>query len=386
MTGRARGWPLLLALFLLGVERPPGLGDVVDVRHWSHEDYTRVVVELSRPVNTKVVRLPADPDSDRPERLYLDLEGVWVGRRYQDGVAVGDGLLQRVRIRQNTLETTRVVIDLQGYDHHRLLELSHPDRIVVDVYGSREQRGTPRDEIGRPLPTGMRSVQTVVVDAGHGGKDPGAIGIGGLREKDITLRLAKVVGQRLSDHGFRVMYTRQDDRYLSLEERTAMAESLDGDVFISLHANASPRRSVQGVETYYLDHNHERHAMQLAARENGIPQDDVNVLQQTLARLHLEEVSPHSRRLARAVQERMVKGLPSGKRPVDLGVKKGPFYVLFLSNMPAILVETGFLTHKGDARRLRDAKYMGRLAEQIAEGVARYRGQRRTRLAGRAEP
>jgi N-acetylmuramoyl-L-alanine amidase len=143
---------------------------------------------------------------------------------------------------------------------------------------------------------------------------------------------------------------------------------------------------VHGVETYYLDQNHERHAMNLAARENGIPKGDVNVLQRTLARLHLEEVSPQSRRLARAVQDRMVKGLPRGKRPVDLGVKKGPFYVLFLSNMPAILVETGFLTHKGDARRLRDAKYVGRLAEQIAEGVARYRGQRRTRLAGRAEP
>jgi N-acetylmuramoyl-L-alanine amidase len=107
----------------------------------------------------------------------------------------------------------------------------------------------------------------------------------------------------------------------------------------------------------------------------------VNVLQQTLANLHLEEVSPQSRRLARAVHERMVRGLPRGQRPVDLGVKKGPFYVLFLSNMPAILVEAGFLTHRGEASRLRDAAYLEALGTQIAAGVAAYRGEQETSFA-----
>ncbi len=380
MSARARLALCLAALACLGVDRPPGLGDVVEVRHWSYKDYTRVVVELDGPPRgeLEVKRLAANPAAKRPERLYLDLSGVWVGRNYEARIEVGDGLLQGVRLGQNTLQNTRVVLDLQQYESHRLLTLSHPDRVVIDVYGKRKRRAPARDAVGRPLPSGMRSVRTVVVDAGHGGRDPGAIGVGGLREKDVTLRLSRALGKRLSDQGFRVVYTRTDDRSLTLEERTAIAESVDGDLFVSVHANASPRRSVHGVETYYLDENHERHAMNLAARENGVPKGDVNVLQQTLAKLHLQEVSPQSRRLAMAVQKAMVKGFPHGQRPVDLGVKKGPFYVLFLSNMPAILVETGFLTHKGEARRLRDDAYLEVMARQIAVGVADYRGQRRT--------
>lgn len=376
---------LLVAVALLGVKRPKGLGDVVEVRHWSYPDYTRVVVELDAPVRgeVEVRRLPPDPERGLPPRLYLDLEGVWVGRSYSEGIPVGDGLLRGVRLGQNTLDTTRLVLDLERYDRHRLLALAHPHRIVVDVYGRRggadsSGRETAPDAV---LPSGLRPVRTVVLDPGHGGRDPGAIGVGGVREKDVTLQLATSLGKHLREIGLRVVYTRKDDRSLSLEERTVVAESVDADLFLSLHANAAPRRSVHGVETYYLDKSHERHAMNLAARENGIASHQVNVLQQTLAKLHLEELSPHSRQLAQAVQERMVSGLPKNRRPVDLGVKKGPFYVLFLSNMPAVLVEVGFLTNRHEAKRLRDSGYLEALAVQIAAGVERYRGEQETRLA-----
>ena len=123
-----------------------------------------------------------------------------------------------------------------------------------------------------------------MVDAGHGGRDPGAIGVGGLSEKDVTLKLARFVGKRLEQKGFEVVYTRENDRTLSLEERTAIAESVRGDLFLSLHANASRRRSVHGIETYYLDRNHNRHALNLAARENGIQRNQVNELQHILAK------------------------------------------------------------------------------------------------------
>lgn len=386
---RARCLVLLAcALGLLGVERPRGLGDVVDVRHWSYEDYTRVVVELDTPVRTAgITRLAADSGAGRPERLFLDLEGVWVGRRFAEGLAVEDGLLRGIRLGQNTLRRSRLVIDLDRYDRHRVLTLVHPHRVVVDVYGKRRGSGSGgAGEAAASLPAALRPVRTAVVDAGHGGRDPGAIGVNGLREKQVTLRVAQALGKELEKRGFRVVYTRQDDRTLSLEERTVLAESAGGDVFISVHANAARRRSVQGVETFYLDQNHERHAMDLAARENGIPRREVNVLQQTLAKLYMEEVSPHSRRLAQIVQKRLVTGLPRKRRPQDLGVKKGPFYVLFLSNMPAILVEVGFLTHHAEAKRLRNADYLEELAVQIAEGVALYRGEQDTRLAKAAAP
>lgn len=379
----------LALLGLLGVERPPGLGDVVEVRHWSYPNYTRVVVELSRPVRTAVRELPADRGNGRPARLYLDLAGVWVGRRYADGLPVGDGLLQGVRLGQNTLRSARLVLDLERYDRHRLIELSHPDRVVIDVYGRRrdESRDRTRPEsesVGR-LPLDLRPIQTIVIDAGHGGRDPGAIGVGGLREKDVTLRLARSVGEKLAARGFTIVYTRRDDRTIGLEERTAIAESVGGDLFLSLHANAAPRRSVAGIETYYLDANHERHSLGVAARENGILPRQVDALQRTVAKLRVSEVSVHSRRVANTVHQQVVAGLGGRYREVnDLGVKKGPFYVLFLSNMPAILVEAGFLTNRDEARRLRDVDYLDALAQQITIGLTTYRDASATLALGGA--
>jgi N-acetylmuramoyl-L-alanine amidase len=371
-----------IGLGVLGVQRPKGLGDVVEVRHWSYPDYTRVVVEFSKPVRSSVRRLGADSKTGRPERLYLDVEGVWVGRRYKEGIPVADGLLQGVRLGQNTLTRTRVVIDVEHYERHRLLTLTHPDRLVVDVYGPRDHgedlRWPPRRAPGsgppaRP-PIAMRAVRTVVIDAGHGGRDPGAIGIGGLREKDVTLRLAQELGSRLRAEGFGVVYTRKDDRTITLEERTAIAEAARGDLFISLHVNSARRRSVRGIETYYLDENHERHNLTVAARENGIERHQVNELQRALARFRVSETSVQSYRLATLVQEQVVDGVDGRFGSVEnLGVKKGPFYVLFLSNMPAILVEVGFLTNREDARRLRNRAYLEGVATQIAVGLRRYR-------------
>jgi N-acetylmuramoyl-L-alanine amidase len=374
MRAFGRGALLLLLPLLLGATRPGGLGDVEEVRHWSYADYTRVVIELDRPVKIVdgVKRLPADRAAGRPERLYVDVEGIWVGTEYEDGIAVRDGLLEGVRIGQFTRRGIRVVVDLQQYDHHRLITLSHPDRLVLDIYGTR--RGEGHDAGGKRLPSRLRGVETVVLDPGHGGRDPGAIGVGGVREKDVTLALAQSLAKDLEARGFRVVFTRDDDRTIDLEERTAIAEASRGDLFVSLHANAARRVSVRGVETYYLDEDHERHSLTVAARENGVDPSEVNELQRTLAKLRVHEVSPQSRRLAELIQRNIVRGMPRPFGPVaDLGVKKGPFYVLFLSSMPAVLVEAGFLTNRKEANQLRDAAYRDAMAEQIAEALVDYR-------------
>ena len=370
--------PLLVGL--LGVKRPAGLGDVRDVRTWSYPDYTRVVVELSRPVETEVIRLAANRSAGRPERLYLDLPDIWVGRDYVKGIPIGDGLLEDVRLGQNTLRQTRMVIDLQRYARHRMLILRSPDRVVIDVYGTRDgnestswperERSTPSSRLSMPL----RSIQTVIVDPGHGGKDPGAIGVGGIREKDVNLKLARLLGKRLEREGFRVVYTRDTDRTLSLEERTVIAEASRGDLFVSVHANASRRKKTRGIEIYYLDKNHERHSLNVAARENGVPRSEVDSLQRTLAKLRVSEASRHSGRLARAVHDELAPQLSKKYRGMtDHGVKKGPFYVLFLSSMPSILLETGFLTNKQDAKLLRSNRYLEMVAERVALGLVRYR-------------
>ena len=391
-TGRwARGAWLLVGIgclvpFLLGVERPGGLGDVADVRTWSYDGYTRVVVELSRSVDVSeadLVRLSADARAGRPERLYLDVPGIWVGRRYEQGVEVGDGLLAGVRLGQNTLRRTRLVIDLDRYGDHRLFTLPSPPRIVVDVYGEGPS-GDAGKGSGVRLPTELRRVHTVVVDPGHGGKDPGAIGQGGLREKDVNLSIARALASKLDERGFEVVLTRDDDRTLTLEDRTARAESAGGDVFISIHANASRRQGARGFEVYTLDANHERHSLDVAARENGVPAARLDPLQRALAQIQVSEVGEHSARLAGLIHDNVIRAARVRDRSLpDLGVKKGPFYVLFMSRMSSVLVETGFVTNRRDARLLRSAPYRAMIAEQIAAGVDRYRQEIEMGLAAR---
>jgi N-acetylmuramoyl-L-alanine amidase len=361
---------------LLAVERPQGLGDVRDVRTWSYPDYTRVVVELDRTVQLRaeeLVRLPADRAAGRPDRLYIDVPGIWVGRRFESGLPVGDGLLEALRLGQNTLRNTRLVIDLERYDHHRLFTLASPPRIVVDVYGDRKSGSA--DSTGR-LPAALRRVDTIVVDPGHGGRDFGATGIGGLREKDVNLSIAKHLAERLRKLDFRVVLTRDRDQSVDLEERTAIAESSAGDVFISIHANASRRSGARGIETYTLDANHERHNLDVASRENGVPASEMNALQRALARLRADETASDSERLAGLVHRNVIQAAKRHDRGLtDLGLKKGPFYVLFMSSMPSLLVETGFVTNRHDAKLLGSDRFQRTLAKEIAEGVDHYRRQ-----------
>ena len=378
MTRGSRANLIVLCLALLpwlgAPERPPGLGDVVDVRHWSYDDYTRIVIELDRASNTVGKELDPNPEQGRPARLYFDLPGIWVGRRFVEGIPVGDGLLQRVRIGQNTLRTTRVVVDLARYDRYRLLHLAGPHRVVIDVYGERRGAGdTPeRDD----LPMELRRIQTVVIDPGHGGKDPGAIGVGGLREKDVTLSLARSLRTALLARGFDVILTRERDETLSLLERTAKAEGVGGDVFISLHANAAPNRKAQGVEIYTLDRDAQRQTRRLAARENGVAMGQVDPLQHLLAQLRLSEVSLRSVQLAEFLHEELRDGW--GERWPSVAHAKilhGPFYVLYLSNMPSLLLEAEFLTHRRGAKRLQDPRYLDAMAREIADAMGRFRSE-----------
>jgi N-acetylmuramoyl-L-alanine amidase len=376
----------VVALALLGAERPPGLGDVLEVRTWSYPEYTRVVVELSRGIELEedpTVRLPADDSASRPERLYIDLPEIWVGRRYADGVPVGDGLLQGVRLGQNTQTTSRLVVDLERYDSHRMFTLRSPDRVVIDIYGEARKKsaGQPSSKKeGRSgtsrLSAKSRRIKTVVIDPGHGGKDPGAVGVGSLHEKDINLKLGLLLAERLRARSFNVEMTRRDDSFVDLETRTAIAESAKGDIFVSIHVNAAENKRLRGIEIYYLDEEHERHTVEVAARENGVRPEDVDALQQTISRFQVAEASELSRSLAHYVHRDLTEGLAQTYGTVsDLGVKKGPFYVLFMSSMPAILVETGFLTNPKDAKLLSSNRYLEVMAAQIAAGLGHYRNR-----------
>jgi N-acetylmuramoyl-L-alanine amidase len=219
----------------------------------------------------------------------------------------------------------------------------------------------------------QRPIRRIVVDAGHGGHDPGAIGPTHVREKDVTLAIAHRLARRLRDAGFEVVLTRKDDRYLPLEERTALANTAHGDLFVSVHANAHPRRVRAGIETYFLNVTDDRYAARLAARENGVDLSAAGDLARILTDLDARASAGASLKLARLVQREVCGGIRSRVGEVrDLGVKSALFYVLLGARMPAVLVETGFISNRAEERRLASPRYEDEVAAGIARAVSAF--------------
>ncbi|RXS93909.1 AMIN domain-containing protein [Silvibacterium dinghuense] len=219
-------------------------------------------------------------------------------------------------------------------------------------------------------------INRIVVDAGHGGHDSGTLGPGGIEEKnvvlDVALRLGALLKQKL---GADVIYTRDDDTFIPLETRTAIANKAQADLFISVHANSSPDSSARGVETYYLNFTTSADALETAARENSVSDESIHQLSDLVKKITLTDKINESREFATDVQQSLYSGLEDGNAGLkDRGVKKAPFVVLIGANMPSILAEISFLTNPNDAQELRDPKYRERIAESLYRGVARYVG------------
>jgi N-acetylmuramoyl-L-alanine amidase len=233
-----------------------------------------------------------------------------------------------------------------------------------------------------PLAGGDRSliralglkIGRIVVDAGHGGHDTGTIGPRGLLEKDLVLdvatRLGKLLEQKL---GAEVVYTRDDDTFIPLETRTAIANKHEADLFISVHANSSRDPKARGVETYYLNFTSDSDALEVAARENAVSQKSVFELSDLVKKIAMKEKIEESREFAADVQGALFTGLSlknAGLR--NRGVKKAPFVVLIGANMPSILAEISFVSNPQDEKRLKTPEYRQKIAESLFRGVSKY--------------
>ncbi len=217
-------------------------------------------------------------------------------------------------------------------------------------------------------------INRIVVDAGHGGHDSGTLGPGGLQEKDVVLDVALRLGKLLKARlGADVIYTRDDDTFIPLETRTAIANKSQADLFISVHANSSPDASARGVETYYLNFTASADALEVAARENAVSDESIHQLSDLVKKITLQDKIAESREFATDVEGSLYQGLETGNAGLrDRGVKKAPFVVLIGANMPSILAEISFLTNPDDASQLREGAYRQRIAESLYKGVARY--------------
>ena len=217
------------------------------------------------------------------------------------------------------------------------------------------------------------TVRTIMLDPGHGGKDPGTTA-NSIQESLFTMQMAKKVSAALEAQGFTVILTRSKDSYISLQDRPLMANAQKADLFISLHANANPNPAIQGLETYYLDSAKSKDAALAAARENGIDVEGVSDLQFILSDLTGNSKRNESSKLASMVQKEILKRAANGKQPMaDNGVRSAPFYVLMGAKMPAILVEFGYVTNTNDAASLSSDRFLQLQAAGLADAISAYK-------------
>jgi len=325
--------------------KAPGLAQVQGIRHWSTPTYTRVVIDLERPVPFEYRLLPEDKEMKKPRRLYLDLKGTHVASDIDSAIAIKDGLLQGARAGQFTKDTVRVVLDIDSIDGHKVFPLHDPFRIVIDVRGTeakdrdKEKRKEPEreaepekeidkdkapKEVAKTEPRRPKrgvakakepdktvslarqlglNVKRIVIDPGHGGKDPGCFIEGQIVEKDITLALAQIVERKVEEKfDIDVVLTRDRDVFVPLEKRTAFANVNKADLFISLHINAHKQPDVRGFETYFLNMATDERAVLVAARENATSEKSISDLQSILNDLMLNTKISESSKLAHEIQ------------------------------------------------------------------------------------
>ncbi|HEY7535482.1 MAG TPA: N-acetylmuramoyl-L-alanine amidase, partial [Thermodesulfobacteriota bacterium] len=303
-----------------------GLARVSQIRYWSTEDSTRVVIHLDKEMSFDSHLLKPETRSGIPPRLYVDIKGATVDRKL-DMEPIEGGLLEDIKFGRNTLDTVRVVLYIKSFKNYKVFPLYDPYRIVMDIYGDDipgnaivKKKGYEEDEKSLPgLPKldakdistlrgalGLK-VRTVVIDPGHGGHDPGAIGPTGLKEKDVTLVIAKSLKRKIEESGSefgisRVVLTRENDKFIPLEERTAIAKKENADLFISIHCNAARNNNAHGIETYILSFTNDPDALAVAARENVTTTKGISDLRDIIKKYLLNSKIDESKRLASHVQ------------------------------------------------------------------------------------
>ncbi len=360
---------------------------VNSLRIWSNPNYTRVVIDADRKSKFSHRLLKEDPALKKPQRLYVDLEDSCLGKDIERHIPINDNLLLDARAGQYTAKVVRVVVDIKSFESYKIFSLNNPFRIVLDVWGTgggkggdpykdldiaQEEGSFSRGALARSLALGVRRI---VIDPGHGGKDYGAPGYyKGIHEKDITLqvakRLAKKVEQRLNCE---VILTRSTDKYLTLEERTAIANTQNADLFVSIHTNAARNRRAYGIETFFLNLATDDEAVLVAARENATSAKNISDLESILTGLMQNAKINESTRLAGFVQESLYSRMKANYSNIkSKGVKQAPFYVLLGAQMPAILVETSFISNARECKRLMSVNYQDQLCEGIVNGIEKY--------------
>lgn len=338
-----------------------------------------------------------------PERLFFDIKDSRLAKECPRTFAIGDKVLKSVRLGQFNAATVRIVFDLESSDYDfKIFSLEDPARLVIDILAKdppvekagekkiekEPEKGTDtkKPEIKKPdtkkpeIKTEAAFIQRrIVIDPGHGGHDPGAVGPTGLYEKDVVLDIAMKMRDMIRKEfpHYDVILTRDTDVFIPLPERAKIANSNSADLFLSVHANASPNRQARGIETYLLNYTDDEEALSVAARENAISlkkmkevQDELGFIKASLAR---ELKRDDSVKLAGYVQAAMVSTMKQRYPKInDLKVKQAMFYVLVDARMASALAEVSFISNPEEEKLLSGDAYKQELARSLVSGVNAY--------------
>lgn len=368
-----------IALLMLAISSGnafAAIAKVTNARVWDAPDYTRLVLELSAPVDHKILMLK------KPDRLVLDLKEASKALKF-DSVELKGTPIRAVRSAKRNKNDLRIVLDLKESAKPKSFLLkpnnTYGHRLVVDIYTSKKAAVSKVQP--QPVILGKSRDVIVVIDPGHGGEDPGAIGPNRLKEKDVVLAISKELRKQLNQQkGFKAYLTRERDYYIGLRKRTKIARQYNTDLLVSVHADAFKRPQAHGASVFALSNrgSSSETARWLAKKENsadligGVGSVSLEDKDDVLASVLLDLSSTASLKASLSVGDHVLKSMGGVARLHKKSVQQAGFVVLKSPDIPSILVETGFISNPSESKRLKSSKYQRKIAKAIKSGVLKY--------------
>ena len=367
---------------------------VRDLRTWSTPDGTRLVLDLNHKGSFTETHLR------NPDRVVIEVTNAILGKSSRQRVS-GGTIPQSFQIAQSRPRVVSITLARTQGSKYKAFTLDNPDRLVIDLYHKSKDQirqigdtsatspsapavalptppAIPKPTVTEPVrptaPKPASPIQTIVIDPGHGGKDPGTVGQHGTTEKDVTLKVGLLLKDLLATlPNTRVLMTRERDAFIELEDRAKFANGKDADLFVSIHVNSHPHKGVRGLEIYHFGEAKDQRALEVAARENGTPLNNTGMgWEYLVADLLTTKKIEHSLELAWTAKQAMVTNLNGRYSTIDHGVKTAPFYVLRFTTMPSILAEIAFMSNPAEEEQMRTQPFLAHIAESIFEGVKTY--------------